>query len=153
MAFLFPFPNQIQDLFEISLQDQRRGEVCLSFIKWKTKNNFSWFDKPTMNEEIKKWRKLAKQGKVKICKYNNMNFEYKGKTYYTLVIQFYKNEKMNENWCVMLAGVFGIWLKGTGYCFRTQQNRDNIYNYVMKDISEPIKDKLPYCLREEYLNP
>ena len=59
--------------FQLSLKDQRQGEICLTF--YKSNNTFMWYDKSIMTENMKLWRKSAKNGDIKICKYNNKSFE------------------------------------------------------------------------------
>jgi len=130
------FPKDIGTQFQLSIQDQQQGEMCLTF--YKANNHFMWYDKPTLTENMKMWRKSAKNGSIKICKYNNKNLEYMGKTYYTFVIQSYKNNICQQDgWCPLMLCGFNTMVSGYGYCFRTQENRDTIYNYVMKDINEP----------------
>lgn len=91
-----------------------------------------------MRDNMKQWRKSAKQGDVKICKYNNKQFSFMGETYYTLTIQSYKDGKQqHDSSCNMMLSVFGNLINGYGYCFKTKSNRDDIYNYVMKNIDEP----------------
>ena len=130
------FAKDIEVKFQLSLQDQRKGEVCLTF--YHRLKEFCWYDKSLMTTNMKMWRKLAKKGNAKICKYNNRSFEYKGVIYYTFVLQSYKNEvQQPENVCPLMLSAFNTLVTGYGYCFRTQENRDSIYDYVMKDIDEP----------------
>ena len=53
------FPKYIETQFQLCLQDQRQGEICLTF--YKEYNKFMWYDKPTMTTNMKMWRKLAKK--------------------------------------------------------------------------------------------
>ena len=130
------FSKDIGTQFQLSIQDQRQGEMCLTF--YKAINCFMWYDKHTLTENMKTWRKSAKNGSIKICKYNNKTVEYMGKIYYTFVIQSYKNNICQQDgWCPLMLCGFNTMVSGYGYCFRTQENRDTIYNYVMKDINEP----------------
>lgn len=128
--------NEIEFNFNYSMLDQQSGEICLSY--YRELQQFCWYDKPSMNTEMKRWRKLAKNNEIKICKYNNLEFEYNGKKYYTFVVQPYKNGDIEE--CgidpIMLF-IFGNLVSGCAYVFKTKENRDNIYNYVMKDIQDP----------------
>ena len=136
MSYQITFPKNIETQFQLSLQDQRQGEMCLTF--YKAMNAFMWYDKLTLTENMKTWRKSAKNGSIKICKYNNQTYEYMGKTYYTFVIQSYKNNNQQRNeMCPMMLYGFNTMVDGYGYCFKTKENRDDIYKYVMKDINEP----------------
>ena len=136
MSYKLTFPKDIETQFQLSIQDQRQGEMCLTF--YKEINRFMWYDKPTLTKNMKTWRKSAKNGSIKICKYNNKTLEYMGKTYYTFVIQSYKNNIQQRNeMCPLMFSGFNIMVSGYGYCFKTKENRDAIYNYVMKDINEP----------------
>ena len=95
-----------------------------------------------MTSQMKTSRKESKQGILKICKYNNRSYEYEGNTFYTFIVQSYKDGKLDL--CpmeVVSTLIFGTTVCGYMYVFKTQENRDNIYNYVMKDIEEPKSRK------------
>lgn len=129
------YPKIIIREFQLTIQDKEPGEICLTYHKENKK--FYWYDKSMMYENMKQWRKSAKEGIIKICKYNNKSFVFDGVTYYTLIIQSYKNEKQQPNSaCDMMLSVFNHLVTGYGYCFKTETNRDDIYNYVMKGINE-----------------
>jgi len=124
------------ELLKSYLQDQRKGEICFSF--YREKNAFMWLEKTTINENMKIWRKSAKNGTIKICKYNNKTYEVFGNTYYTMVVQaFQDNKQIQTGVCMLMLELFKRAIDGYGFCFRTQENRDSIYNYVMKGIDEP----------------
>jgi len=46
-------------------------------------------------------------------------------------------DQQQDGMCPLMLCGFNTMVSGYGYCFRTQENRDGIYNYVMKDINEP----------------
>jgi len=132
--------DEVRNRFEYSLNDWRKEEVCLTHIK--SINEFSLFNPSQMKSQMSIWRKDAKAGKLKIMRYNNKTKTIKGKEYYTLVVQPYKNEKMCD--CEMdVMGLFGVgeMVSGYMYMFNNVKNRDMTYEYVMKGVSEPTGGK------------
>jgi hypothetical protein len=129
--------TQFQSQYAHALRCERKGDIGLSYIK--RAEQFSWFDKAEITAQSKAWRQLAVQGKFKIGRYNNKERTHDGRTWYFLVGQPYKtNGKMEEcSWDPFGLFILGEMVSGFIYAFKTAQNRDAIYSYVMKDIEEP----------------
>jgi len=117
--------------FNYQMSLKQKGEICVTFDRQEA--GYGWYKKDGMNIAMKRWRKLAKDGKIKISKCNNQDFNYNGEMYYTFLIQ-----TNNNNECVdpILSLVFEYFVSGYGFIFKKKENRDNIYNYVMKDIED-----------------
>jgi len=125
----------LMNAYSSATHDRQKNEVCLSFIY--SKYSFSWFDIETMREQMKMWRKYAKQGVIQILPYNNKEVKDDvGNTWYILTVQNYKNDKLDESnpMCVFNLYVFGIMVSGYSYAFRKKENRDMVFSYVMKDV-------------------
>jgi hypothetical protein len=118
--------------FNYHMASKQKGEICVTFHRQEA--GYAWYKKDGMNIEMKRWRKLAKDGKLKISKCNNQDFNYNGEMYYTFLIQTYNNNDCGLD--PILSLVFGYFVSGYGYIFKTKENRDSIYNYVMKDIED-----------------
>jgi len=136
MALLCFTREQIQSQFKSALADKRgSNEICLTWIK--QLGSFSWLDKKMCNDQMKLWRGLAKEGSMKIMKYNNKESEHDGKTVYHFVVQPYENGKMTDcQMCPYSLMMLGILVSGYTYSFHKKENRDAIYEYVMKGISQ-----------------
>jgi hypothetical protein len=129
--------KEMEARYASALSDkQGKNEICLFWFK--QSNQFSWGDKEMMADQMKTWRKLAKEGEIKIMEYNNRETKHGNKTIYHFIVQPYKNEKMIEcSICPYALMVLGIMVDGFTYSFWKKENRDAIYNYVMKGISQP----------------
>ena len=128
MNYNFVNKEKFTNHFDLSLRQQLKGDVALSYIY--NVKEFSWFDKNTMKEQMKQWRKLAKQGKLIMRKCNNKNFEYEGKEYYLLEVQGIQDDPI----CLIGLFIAGLMVNGFGYVFLNEENRDRVYEYVMKGI-------------------
>jgi hypothetical protein len=120
--------EQFLEQFDYALEQQLRGDVATSFV-YRVKE-FCWYDNNTMREQMRQWRKLAKNGKLIMRKCNNKNFEYEGKEYYLLEAQ----GSGEDPTCLIGLFVAGMIVNGFGYVFLNESSRDKVYEYVMKDI-------------------
>ena len=114
--------------FDYSLKQQLKGDVAISFhygLK-----EFCWYDNNTMKEQMRQWRKLAKNGKLIMRRCNNKNFEFNGKEYYLLEVQGSGGDPP----CLIGLFIAEMIVSGFGYVFLDETNRDKVYEYVMKDI-------------------
>ena len=102
-------------------------DVMLTYIK--RINQYSWFDKATTTEQMKLWRKLARQGIMKITE--KYDIECFGKMYYCFVVQSVDEE--DDEVCTF-GTILGKLYTGYTYAFRKEQNRDATMNYVMKGM-------------------
>jgi len=136
MAFIVS-REQMEACFKYSMKDRRgKEELCISWIK--AEKGFGWLNRETLNEQMKIWRKMAKEGSLKIMEYNNSETEQYGRKLYNFIVQPYENEKMKDcEFCPYALMVLGIMVSGYTYSFTKKENRDAIYNYVMKDITQP----------------
>ena len=114
------------------LDTKNKTEICFSFIQHL--KDFSVFNKQEMNEQMKLWKDLAKQGHIQLYPENNNEYNINKKTLYLLVIT------PNNQDCSIcpLSLALGQLVTGYTYVFTKKENRDAIYNYVKK-----------YCVKEE----
>jgi hypothetical protein len=95
---------------------------------------FTLLNKAELNQQMKQWRQLAKDEKLIIRSQNNKSFtDENGKEWHILVIQPFDEDKM-KNFMSDPFGmlVLGFMVTGYIYAFDNINNRDMIYNYVMK---------------------
>jgi len=119
---------QLQRQFEFAVKDkQGKDEVMMTFIR--RANNFSWFDKATTTEQMKMWRKLAKQDMLKITE--TFETEKFGKMFYCFVLQ--STDEDADTICP-LGMCLDCLVEGYVYAFRKKENRDATMSYVMKNI-------------------
>lgn len=87
--------------------------------------------KEEINEEMKNWRKLRKQGKVEILEENNRDdCKINGRQYYVLVLQS-PNGRMGVDTTGIGWDDVSVLIDGYVYYFQKKVNRDMVFNYVM----------------------
>jgi hypothetical protein len=123
--------------FKYSMNDRKgEDELCISWIQ--SKRGFGWLNRQILNDQMKIWRKMAKEGILKIMEYNNSETEQNGMKLYNFIVQPYKNEEMEDcGFCPYALLTLGIMVSGYTYSFMKKENRDAIYKYVMKGIPQP----------------
>jgi hypothetical protein len=122
---------QIMSALRLASADERSGEICMFLHR--EMNDIGFYDKEQVNERMLAWRRLRKQGKLRILEDNNKDdCKINGKQYYVLVVG-----STNPN------GGFGMDPTGLGwddrqflvdghiYYFQKKVNRDMVYKYVM----------------------
>jgi len=132
--------DEVRAAFHYAVK-QSKKDVCYGWNK--AAGDWSMTNAEEEKEKMTTWRKLAKEGRIAMNDYNNQVKTIEGVEYYTLVIQGYKNGRINENdgfngWCVG-ALAHGKMVSGAEYYYKSEANRDAVYAYVMKGIE--IKDK------------
>lgn len=127
----------------MSQRKHKCNETAITFMHHAM--DFALINIDEITGEMKRWRKLAKAGSLKIMKYNNKTFtisdmekpELNGKVWHLFAIQRYENGKQLEgNIDPFGLMIFGYMLTGFVYAFDNAENRDAIYKYVMKGIDE-----------------
>ena len=96
-------------------------------------NNFVRFNEKECQLEMKRWRKLAKENKLVIEKYNNKSATAFDVEWHFLVIQ---PKDLNEDWGIDTGGFFilGELVSGHIYAFKSKDNRNKVEQYVMKGL-------------------
>jgi len=122
-------------------RDMRPSDLAICWLQ--REGVFSLYDKTEMTSQMKLWRKLAKEGKVKMGHYNNKDKKEGGRDWAILVVQPYDpiTNKMKEcDFDPMGLFIMGEMVSGFIYAFRSKENRDKVFEYVMKDIVPPNPD-------------
>ena len=119
-------------IYTTAINDQRPNELMMTFIV--NMREFSWYDDKMIKNEMKMWRRLAKENKIIIRRCNNKTYTEKsnGRTYYTFVVQ--SGDDDNVPPCLTALFIYGMTVSGVSYVFTSEINRDIVLNYVMKGI-------------------
>ena len=126
--------RDVKKQWNIALKD-KQTDIC---ICWNHSHRcFSWLSAADMQQQMKMWRKQAKQDTMKICAYNNRDVDVDGKMWYIMIVQPYKDGDLDDcNLDPAAMSIFGIMVDGYCYAFEHKENRDKTYKYVMKGIEE-----------------
>lgn len=98
-------------------------------------NGLCWGSKDELNEQIKLWKMLRKEGKLILMKDNVKTVKVQGKTYYTFTVTPTSNgEPIDCN--IDPIGAFGLddesfMVYGFMYFFVAKHNRDVCFNWIM----------------------
>jgi len=129
--------EQVLHQYDVAAQNLRTTDLALSFFH--DAKEFYVLNKEELEEQMRTWRKLSKEGRLKMAAYNNRTQTAKGRTWYFLVVQaYYPNGNMME--CnVDPFGLFVLneMVSGFLYAFTREANRNMVYEYVMKDVPQP----------------
>jgi hypothetical protein len=110
----------------------KSNDLAVTFIK--DRKDFMLLNKEEMNEQMKIWRQQAKNGLIVINDCNDFKLRDEDeKKWYVFVVQ---NRDETKSCGIDPFGIYilGILVDGYVYAFKSKTNRDNIRNYVMKDI-------------------
>jgi hypothetical protein len=99
-------------------------------------------DNTMMKLQMLEWRKSVKAGKIMIQEENHRTFQWGGKDFYGLIVQYYDpdpdsdeeeedGEKPLLHMCDPISMAKGYMCSGFGYYFHNKQNRDAIAKFVM----------------------
>tara|TARA_R110000868_G_scaffold375794_1_gene640456 strand:- start:1234 stop:1734 length:501 start_codon:yes stop_codon:yes gene_type:complete len=115
------------------VNNKEKSDICFTYIR--QVKDISVFNKEEMKPQMLAWKNLRKEKKLVIQEVNNETKIIGGKTFYILVVQ-----PTNEDGVIQDAGIdpLGIGfdegaylVSGYIYIYKTKDNRDNIYKYVM----------------------
>jgi hypothetical protein len=118
---------------------------CRQILKIKDKNDVGFYydysslslvvlDKEDMNDNMKRWKDLAKQGKIQMYAKNNKEYDIGSKKVYTLVMS-----PLRIGWPICpISEAWRTTVNGTTFVFTKKENRDAVYGYVKK-----------FCLEEK----
>ena len=118
-----------------------KTDICFCWNK--KAHDFCLHNKAEMADQMKSWRKQAKEGILGMIKHNNQEVVFNGRTYWTLCVQSYKDGALDTdngfNSIDIGGSVFGgddnfRMVSGAIYAFTSEVNRDLAFNYTMKGI-------------------
>lgn len=122
--------EEVRAMWADCSKDRQKSEIaCTWYVAGRT---LMWANKTMMGGQANAWRDLKRQGKVTILPGNNVARQDKrGRTWNFLVVQ---TTDINEAPpCDVVALLeFGFQVSGYVYFFKSAENRDSIYRYVME---------------------
>jgi len=120
--------DTMKSQFRHAIADKKHGENCLSFII--QANDFAWFDNATMKEQMKLWRKQIRGNIMKFDEVNNLNLtDNDGNDWFIIVAQPVDDKHLHMNPFGVM--IFGVLIGGYVYAFKTKENRDAVFKYLM----------------------
>jgi hypothetical protein len=130
--------NDIARNYLDMLQEKTTKDICW-FYHLKQKG-ISFFNRDELHEQMKAWRTLAVDGKIKIINYNNRKrTTFDGKEWYILVVQP-ENYTTPDPIGIMLMSYM---VSGMVYCFKEKKNRDDVAKWVMRKLD--AGEKMEFC--------
>ena len=125
--------------FKPAYHSWKQDEIMMTYLV--ERSCFSLYNKTQTQNQMRMWRKLAKDGKIKIAEYNNKTKIINGVEHYTFVVQLYDGDEFSKSNSFDPLGLFILneMVDGYTYLFKSKENRKNIYEYVMKDIQQPCE--------------
>ena len=128
--------DQVVGMYEGGKKERQSGDLAVTWML--AIDNFAYLDKPMLNEQMKIWRKMAKDGMVVIRRCNNKTTTTtSGDTLHFLVVQS-TNEENAPN--VFGTFVLNEMVSGAVYAFYNKNNRDMVHAFVMKGIYDDSDD-------------
>jgi hypothetical protein len=128
------------------ISDQRKGEMCWTLRQ--SVKDITYLNKYEMTENMKVWRKLKKQGEITMPENQNISVKIDGNKFHILAIKSpYEDDSVpaadptiatwdretipkTDLWKGLTTGYFE-YSTGYIYYFKSQNNRDMVYKYVM----------------------
>jgi hypothetical protein len=109
----------------IAGRDKSRNEIAFSFIQ--NERGIGWLSKSEVTQEMKRWKKMRKQGELQIYKANNRTVQIQGETWFMMCLTVDTNYDP-----IALMGLDdqGIIMSGFCYFFKHEANRDMTANYI-----------------------
>jgi len=122
--------QEIRAMFADCAKDRQKSEIaCTYYVAGRT---LMWCNKEGMGEQAQLWRDLKRKGKLEILPGNNVaKKDQRGREWNLLVVQTTDpNEAPPADVVALLE--FGFMVSGYVYFFKSVENRDSIYRYVME---------------------
>ena len=128
-------------------QEKTKDDVCWFYLR--REGGIAVMNIEELQGQMREWRKLAVQGKLKIMEYNNKTKKtFDGKEWHILVVQRYEN-----GFCVSeepdpTGMLMNYMVSGYIYAFQKKSNRDDIANWVMRGLDSGEKLMCCFCKEE-----
>jgi hypothetical protein len=117
-------------------------------LQEKTKDDICWFyhvrgqgiavmNIGELKEQMREWRKMAVQGKLKIMDYNSKTKTIFNKEWHILVVQIYENGEQKYQAPDPVGMLMNFMVSGYIYAFQKKSNRDDVAEYVMRGLDIP----------------
>ena len=123
------------------LEDKTSSDICWTYHQ--TRQGIVMLNAEELRLESKRWRQYAKEGKMKIHAYNNVaKTSFDGREWHLLVLTRNTEDVIADPAAALLMKQF---INGYVYFFKKKENRDSIYEYVMKGLEKGDKHECCLC--------
>jgi len=120
-------PLSHNDIVEFMGYKQKAKAFC-----WNRQHqSLTWLDTEDVEEQFKAFKKMKKNGIIKCMEYNNVEHEFNGQTWYSLVVQDVNDER-NPHIDIGAFAIFRYMVSGFAYHFSKKTNRDAMFAYLNK---------------------
>lgn len=117
-------------LIRHTVKNMGTKDVCFSVIH--DMMMMSVFNNEEMNDQMRLWKDLAKQGHLTVLECNNQTREIDGKNYYLMTITPCPNTANFDP----IGMSLGFMVSGYIYVFKMEKNRDAVFGYIKKFCKE-----------------
>jgi hypothetical protein len=106
-------------------RDKRRGELAFTYNQ--SARQMMWLNNQDLMEEMPRWKKGRREGRIKVFKENNKTVQIHGTTWYMMCLTVDVNYDP-----IAMLGLDDIGIIMSGYCyfFKHEKNRDMTANYI-----------------------
>lgn len=117
----------LKTLLKHSIGDRNKSRNEIAFTFLQTEEGIGWLSKADITSEMKRWKKLRKEGKLKVYKENNQTVQIQGNTWYMMCLTADVNYDP-----IALFGLDDKQIIMSGFCyfFKHEPNRDMTANYI-----------------------
>jgi hypothetical protein len=118
-------------MLHFAINDLREKENCFTFHRsW---GRMACLTNENVKEEMIRWKKMRKEGKLVIQPCNSHDIKIKGKDWFVLTVQPLENNDVEDVGLdpMGIAQEVGILVTGYLYFFKSKKNRDAVQTFVM----------------------
>ena len=121
--------EDIRRVWKSATSERQKSEIALTW--YAAGKSMMWASKSSMGEQAVLWRDMVRKGEVNIREANNkQKVDSNGRTWNMLVVQPTNPDHAPP--CDVVALLeFGFAVSGYVYFFKSVENRDSIYRFVM----------------------
>ena len=131
----------------------------VGMLQEKTKDDICWFyhvreggiavmNIGELQEQMREWRKLAVQGKLKIMDYNSKTNKIFNKEWHILVVQRFENGEQEYQPPDPVGMLMNFMVSGYIYAFQKKSNRNDVAEFVMRGLDSGEKLMCCFCKEE-----
>ena len=125
-------PKKLAKFVQFMLQSKVKSDIGFTFHQ--QYHDFMVMNKDEAKGQMLLWKQMAKDGKIMLLEGNNREYDVEGKMIYSFVVQ---PTNQNHSPCICpLSLAMGTMVSGFTYAFTKKENRDSIYTYVKKYMSD-----------------
>tara|TARA_R110000796_G_scaffold15641_2_gene49681 strand:+ start:151 stop:591 length:441 start_codon:yes stop_codon:yes gene_type:complete len=138
MSFGFT-KDQVEFLYEEMKKEIKPSDSVMfihrnTFRNSKGQSGMCLFNNTELKQQLRDWKKLAKQGELNILTHNSKSRTlYDGSIWHFLTIQHPNDDVGFDPLGMML---FGFTVTGLIYAFKSKVNRDRCQDYIMKFVEQ-----------------